>query len=170
SRVHMGGQSVCVPPLSPCLTLAFLPPDNFSLSSFNPNFYAILFPHLYNLSSLFFKPIKPYSPTRHKNKNKRRILLNELNLKDTELRLGLPGTEENTQEEEVSCVRSNKRQLQTEENREEEESTPPTNSRSVNTAKEKGTKDLELYQRTRIKMEIGCWLVMFHGICSLPLI
>ncbi|CAH8348486.1 unnamed protein product [Eruca vesicaria subsp. sativa] len=34
----------------------------------------------------------------------------------------------------------------------------------------KGIKDLELYQRTRIKIEIGCWLVMFHGICFLPLV
>lgn len=54
--------------------------------------------------------------------------VNELNLKDTELRLGLPGTEQVTQEQEVSCVRNNKRQFQSndEETRDEEESMPPT--------------------------------------------
>lgn len=35
---------------------------------------------------------------------------NDLNLKATELRLGLPGTERN-QEQEVSCARNNKRPL-----------------------------------------------------------
>ncbi|CAA7028126.1 unnamed protein product [Microthlaspi erraticum] len=48
---------------------------------------------------------------------------NELNLKDTELRLGLPGTEE--QQIEVSCVLSNKRKFQNnDENSLKEESSP----------------------------------------------
>ncbi|ESQ47554.1 hypothetical protein EUTSA_v10021641mg [Eutrema salsugineum] len=59
--------------------------------------------------------------------------VNELNLKDTELRLGLPGTDENKQEQEVSCVKSNKRQFHegTCEQEEEEESTPPTKTQIV---------------------------------------
>ncbi|KFK39590.1 hypothetical protein AALP_AA3G264100 [Arabis alpina] len=57
--------------------------------------------------------------------------VNELNLKDTELRLGLPGTEEEVkQEQEVSCVRSNKRQFD-EETRDEQESMPPTKTQIV---------------------------------------
>ncbi|XP_013751366.2 auxin-responsive protein IAA2-like [Brassica napus] len=54
--------------------------------------------------------------------------VNELNLKDTELRLGLPGTEQDKEEQEVSCVRSNKRQLQSDN---EEESTLPTKTQIV---------------------------------------
>ncbi|CAH8361472.1 unnamed protein product [Eruca vesicaria subsp. sativa] len=54
--------------------------------------------------------------------------VNDLNLKDTELRLGLPGTEQVKEEQEVSCVRSNKRQLQSDN---EEESTPPTKNQIV---------------------------------------
>uniref|UniRef100_A0A1J3IEB4 Auxin-responsive protein n=2 Tax=Noccaea caerulescens TaxID=107243 RepID=A0A1J3IEB4_NOCCA len=59
--------------------------------------------------------------------------VNMLNLKDTELRLGLPGTEQIIQEQEVSCVRSNKRRFERndEEAREEEASTPPTKTQIV---------------------------------------
>lgn len=50
---------------------------------------------------------------------------NGLNLKDTELRLGLPGTEE--QQVEVSCVISNKRKFQNnDEHSLKEESSPST--------------------------------------------
>ncbi|CAE5968294.1 unnamed protein product [Arabidopsis arenosa] len=57
--------------------------------------------------------------------------VNELNLKDTELCLGLPGrTEEIKEEQEVSCVKSNNKR-QFEETREEEESTPPTKTQIV---------------------------------------
>lgn len=53
--------------------------------------------------------------------------VNELNLKDTELCLGLPGRKEQVKEEqEVSCVRSNNNKRQFEETLEEEESKPPT--------------------------------------------
>nr|XP_018486510.1 PREDICTED: auxin-responsive protein IAA2-like isoform X2 [Raphanus sativus] len=55
--------------------------------------------------------------------------VNELNLKDTELRLGLPGTEQVKEEQDVSCVRSNKRQLQSD--NEEESTTPPTKTQIV---------------------------------------
>lgn len=48
------------------------------------------------------------------------VIINGLNLKDTELRLGLPGTEEE-QQLDVSCVRSNKRKT----NDSNEESAPP---------------------------------------------
>ncbi|XP_010450024.1 PREDICTED: auxin-responsive protein IAA1-like [Camelina sativa] len=51
-------------------------------------------------------------------------VMNGLNLKDTELRLGLPGTEE--QQLEVSCVRSNKRKN----NDTREESAPPPPSKT----------------------------------------
>ncbi|CAN8268698.1 unnamed protein product [Cochlearia groenlandica] len=61
--------------------------------------------------------------------------VNELNLKDTELRLGLPGTEEEVKEsQEVSCVTSNKRQLQKNNDKtleEEQESTPPTKTQII---------------------------------------
>ena len=151
----MDGQSVYVPPLSPCLILASHPPDNFYLSSFYPNFYASS-PTIIYLSPLFSSSTKLTNKKNH-NKNKRRILcwkphknilvkkkttqehreidflilkktmtyekVNELNLKDTELRLGLPGTEQAKEEQQVSCVRSNKRQLQSDN---EEESTLPT--------------------------------------------
>ncbi|XP_010466600.1 PREDICTED: auxin-responsive protein IAA2 isoform X1 [Camelina sativa] len=57
--------------------------------------------------------------------------VNELNLKDTELCLGLPGrTEEIKEEQEVSCVKSNNKR-QFEETRDEEESTPPTKTQIV---------------------------------------
>ncbi|CAN8324485.1 unnamed protein product [Cochlearia groenlandica] len=62
------------------------------------------------------------------------IDINELNLKDTELRLGLPGTEEHKQEqEEVSCVTSNKRQFHNINNHnvKEEESSPPTKTQII---------------------------------------
>ncbi|WZZ08864.1 hypothetical protein YC2023_094785 [Brassica napus] len=51
-------------------------------------------------------------------------VINELNLKDTELRLGLPGTDEQA---EVSCVKSNKRQFHqsNDEHNLKEESPPP---------------------------------------------
>ena len=52
-------------------------------------------------------------------------VINELNLKDTELRLGLPGTDEQA---EVSCVKSNKRQFHQsndEHNLKEEYPSPP---------------------------------------------
>ncbi|KFK23368.1 hypothetical protein AALP_AAs59668U000200 [Arabis alpina] len=53
-------------------------------------------------------------------------VINGLNLKDTELRLGLPGTQEQ-QKQEVSCVKSNKRQFHqsNDENNLKEESSPP---------------------------------------------
>ncbi|XP_010440447.1 PREDICTED: auxin-responsive protein IAA1-like [Camelina sativa] len=51
-------------------------------------------------------------------------VINGLNLKDTELRLGLPGTEE--QQLEVSCVRSNKRKNSDT----KEESAPPPPSKT----------------------------------------
>ncbi|OAP01365.1 IAA2 [Arabidopsis thaliana] len=57
--------------------------------------------------------------------------VNELNLKDTELCLGLPGrTEKIKEEQEVSCVKSNNKRL-FEETRDEEESTPPTKTQIV---------------------------------------
>lgn len=33
----------------------------------------------------------------------------------------------------------------------------------VNISREKVTKDLNMFQLTKIKMEIGCWSAMFHG-------
>ncbi|CAN8258407.1 unnamed protein product [Cochlearia groenlandica] len=58
--------------------------------------------------------------------------VNELNLKDTELRLGLPGTEQiKQQEQDVTCVRSNKRQLQETTILQEQESTPPTKTQII---------------------------------------
>ncbi|KAL0718931.1 hypothetical protein Bca4012_068254 [Brassica carinata] len=142
----MGGHSVCVPPLSPCLFLAFHAPDNISLSSFNPNFYAS------SPSCIYLPFSKPIINQTHQQEQeeeqgfcfgyhtrtyRERFLdlekmtyekVNELNLKDTELRLGLPGTEQDKEEQEVSCVRSNKRQLQSDN---EEESTPPTKTQIV---------------------------------------
>ncbi|CAN7046808.1 unnamed protein product [Brassica oleracea var. botrytis] len=144
----MGGHSVCVLPLSPCLILAFHAPDNFYLSSFKPNFYASSPTFIY-LSPISSKSIinqthqQDNTKNKNKNKNKRRILqkeililkkkmayekVNELNLKDTELRLGLPGTGQVKEEQEGSCVRSNKRQHQSDN---EEESTPPTKTQIV---------------------------------------
>nr|VDC82236.1 unnamed protein product [Brassica rapa] len=57
----MDGQSVYVPPLSPCLILASHAPDNFYLSSFYPNFYASSLTFI-SLSPLFSS--QPNSPTR----------------------------------------------------------------------------------------------------------
>ncbi|CAN8270458.1 unnamed protein product [Cochlearia groenlandica] len=57
--------------------------------------------------------------------------VNELNLKDTELRLGLPGTEQDTQEQEVSCVRSNNKRSYQSNNGEGEESLPPTKNQII---------------------------------------
>ncbi|XP_010435109.1 PREDICTED: auxin-responsive protein IAA1 [Camelina sativa] len=54
-------------------------------------------------------------------------VINGLNLKDTELRLGLPGTEE--QQLEVSCVRSNKRKNS--DSREESAPVPPSKTQIV---------------------------------------
>lgn len=51
-------------------------------------------------------------------------VINELNLKDTELRLGLPGAQEE-QQLEVSCVRSNKRQFHQTHDLKEESAPPP---------------------------------------------
>ncbi|EOA15796.1 hypothetical protein CARUB_v10007151mg [Capsella rubella] len=50
-----------------------------------------------------------------------------LNLKDTELRLGLPGTEGEQQQLEVSCLRSNKRKT----NDSKEESCPPPSKTQI---------------------------------------
>ncbi|ESQ56147.1 hypothetical protein EUTSA_v10026385mg [Eutrema salsugineum] len=60
-------------------------------------------------------------------------VINGLNLKDTELRLGLPGGEEKEQDLEVSCVRRNKRQFHqtTDEHNLIEESSPPSKTQIV---------------------------------------
>ncbi|KAL1200065.1 Auxin-responsive protein IAA1 [Cardamine amara subsp. amara] len=55
------------------------------------------------------------------------VIINELNLKDTELRLGLPGTEEEEQQLDVSCVKSNKRKN----NDSNEESAPPVKTQII---------------------------------------
>ncbi|KAG2315113.1 hypothetical protein Bca52824_018235 [Brassica carinata] len=58
-------------------------------------------------------------------------VINGLNLKDTELRLGMPGTDEQA---EVSCVKSNKRQFHQsndEHNLKEESSPPPAKTQIV---------------------------------------
>lgn len=95
------------------------------------------------LSSLFSKPINQTHQQEEEQEQQERTQegntnididpkamtyekVNELNLKDTELCLGLPGrTEEIKEEQEISCVKSNNKR-QFEETREEEESTPPT--------------------------------------------
>ncbi|XP_022575253.1 auxin-responsive protein IAA2-like isoform X2 [Brassica napus] len=140
----MGGHSVCVLPLSPCLILAFDAPDNFYLSSFKPNFYASSPTFIY-LSPISSKSIinqthqqEQYQEQEQEQEKDSANLdcekkmayekVNELNLKDTELRLGLPGTGQVKEEKEVSCVRSNKRQHQSDN---EEESTPPTKTQIV---------------------------------------
>ncbi|XP_010532598.1 PREDICTED: auxin-responsive protein IAA1 [Tarenaya hassleriana] len=57
--------------------------------------------------------------------------VNGLNLKDTELRLGLPGTDEN-RERDVSCFTSNKRQFQSKDDQDQnQESAPPTKTQIV---------------------------------------
>ncbi|XP_010529092.1 PREDICTED: auxin-responsive protein IAA1-like [Tarenaya hassleriana] len=57
--------------------------------------------------------------------------VNGLNLKDTELRLGLPGTEENL-EQDVSCVRGNKRPFQNKDDQDQnQESSPPSKTQIV---------------------------------------
>lgn len=131
-----------------------LPTTSLSLP-LSPNFYASSSTFIY-FSSLFSKPINQThhqeqdqeqeqyqeqekdSNSQEGNTESERFVdlekqmayekVNELNLKDTELRLGLPGTEQIIQEQEVSCVRSNKRPFESndEEIRDVEESTPPT--------------------------------------------
>ncbi|XP_010551701.1 PREDICTED: auxin-responsive protein IAA1-like [Tarenaya hassleriana] len=58
-------------------------------------------------------------------------VVNGLNLKDTELRLGLPGTEEN-KERHVSCVTSKKRSFESKDDQDQNQAySPPTKTQIV---------------------------------------